>query len=142
VLFDEQGRACACWGNGLAWPALAAAAYLFGGSVVLAADLGGASCADLKQRVAEPESAAVRKTGKVSVTISGYVTKQVFAWDDGVEQNIYVTDIGPTQATNFRLNGPHVATELHTRLFGPGNSDQSRPSSSQTRRTTRGSRIW
>jgi len=30
----------------------------------------------------------------------------------------------------------------HTRLFGPGNSDQSRPSSSQTRRTTRGSRVW
>jgi hypothetical protein len=26
-------------------------------------------------------------------------------WDDGVEQNTYVTDIGPTQATNFRING-------------------------------------
>ena len=31
---------------------------------------------------------------------------------------------------------------LHSRLFGPGNSDQSRPSSSQTRRTTPESRIW
>ena len=30
---------------------------------------------------------------------------------------------------------------LHARPFGPGNSDQSRPSSSQTRRTTRGSRV-
>ncbi len=70
-----------------------------------AADLGGDCCADLEQRVAELESTAARKTGKVSVTISGYVTKQVFAWDDGVEQNMYVTDIGPTQATNFRING-------------------------------------
>src|SRR3990172_8308937 len=27
------------------------------------------------------------------------------AWDDGVEQNAYISDIGPTQATNFRLGG-------------------------------------
>jgi hypothetical protein len=30
----------------------------------------------------------------------------------------------------------------HTRLFGPGNSDQSRPNSSHARRTMRASRIW
>ena len=108
MLFGEQRTVLrmlgerACVAGALA---LAIAAYLFGGRMALAADLGGDCCADLEQRVAELESAAVRKTGKVSVTISGYVTKQVFAWDDGVEQNLYVTDIGPTQATNFRING-------------------------------------
>ena len=26
-------------------------------------------------------------------------------WDDGVERNAYISDIGPTQATNFRFTG-------------------------------------
>ena len=26
-------------------------------------------------------------------------------WDDGVERNAYITDIGPTQATNFQFTG-------------------------------------
>ena len=69
------------------------------------ADLGGDCCADLEQRVAELEAATVRKAGKVSVTVSGYVAKQVMSWDDGVERNTYVADIGPTQATNFRISG-------------------------------------
>ena len=55
--------------------------------------------------VAELEATTVNKLGKVSVTLSGYMAKQVFSWDDGVETNTYVTDIGPTQATNFRLGG-------------------------------------
>jgi hypothetical protein len=70
-----------------------------------AADSGGDCCTDLEQRVDELEAATVRKTGPVSVTLSGYVAKQVFSWDDGVERNTYVDDIGPTQATNFRLAG-------------------------------------
>ena len=70
-----------------------------------AADLGGDCCADLEQRVAELEATTVRKSGRVSVTLSGYTAKQVFSWDDGVESNTYVSDIGPTQATHFKLGG-------------------------------------
>ncbi|MGB6428446.1 MAG: porin [Methyloceanibacter sp.] len=71
-----------------------------------AADLGGDCCADLEERVAELEATTVRKgTRQVSVTISGYITKQIMAWDDGVESNVYVSDIGPTQASNLRISG-------------------------------------
>ncbi len=71
-----------------------------------AADLGGDCCADLEERIAELEATAVRKGNrKVSLTITGYVTKQIMFWDDGVERNAYISDIGPTQATNFRLTG-------------------------------------
>ena len=71
-----------------------------------AADLGGDCCADLEERVAELEATTVRKGSRqVSVTISGYITKQVMAWDDGVESNVYVSDIGPTQASNLRISG-------------------------------------
>ena len=67
-----------------------------------AADLGGDCCADLEQRVAELEATTVRKSGRVSVTISGYTAKQVFSWDDGVESNTYVSDIGPTRSQTFQ----------------------------------------
>jgi predicted porin len=71
-----------------------------------AADLGGDCCADLEERIAELEATAARKGNrKVSVAITGYVTKQIMFWDDGVERNAYISDIGPTQATNFRLSG-------------------------------------
>ena len=29
-------------------------------------------------------------------------------WDDGVDRNAYISDIGPTQATNFRFTGEAV----------------------------------
>ena len=71
-----------------------------------AADLGDACCADLEERVAELETTVARKGNrKVSLTVTGYVTKQIMFWDDGVERNAYITDIGPTQATNFRFTG-------------------------------------
>ena len=71
-----------------------------------AADLGGGCCADLEERIAELEATTARKGNrKVSLTITGYVTKQIMFWDDGVEHNAYVQDIGPTQATNFRFTG-------------------------------------
>lgn len=71
-----------------------------------AADLGADCCADLEVRVAELEATAARKgTRRVSVIISGYVAKQIMAWDDGAERNLYVADLGPTQATNFRFLG-------------------------------------
>jgi hypothetical protein len=71
-----------------------------------AADLGDACCADLEERVAELETTVARKGNrKVSLTVTGYVTKQIMFWDDGVERNAYISDVGPTQATNFRFTG-------------------------------------
>ncbi len=71
-----------------------------------AADLGEDCCSDLEPRIAALEATTVRKAGRrVTITLSGYTAKQVFFWDDGVERNTYVDDIGPTQATNFRLKG-------------------------------------
>jgi predicted porin len=56
-----------------------------------AADLGGDCCADLEERIAELEATTVRKGNKkVSLKISGWVNEAVFAWDDGLEQNVYV----------------------------------------------------
>jgi hypothetical protein len=81
------------------------AGLLGGAAGAQAADLGGDCCADLEQRIVELEAATVRKTGRVSITLSGYVAKQIMSWDDGVETNTYVDDIGPTQATNFRILG-------------------------------------
>ena len=58
-----------------------------------AADLGGDCCADLEERVAELEATTVRKGNKkVSLTISGWVVKDVNWWDDGKESNVYVGD--------------------------------------------------
>jgi len=75
-------------------------------SAVLGADLQGDCCADLEERVAELEATTVLKGNrKVSVTLSGYVAKQVMAWDDGVDGDTYIADIGPTQASNFRISG-------------------------------------
>ncbi len=89
---------------------LAAAAVLtlcvLGPNPSVAADLGEGCCADLEERIAELEATTARKGNrKVSLTVTGYVTKQIMFWDDGVEHNAYVQDIGPTQATNFRFTG-------------------------------------
>ena len=71
-----------------------------------AADLGGDCCADLEERVAELEATTVRKGNKkVSVTISGWVTKSVNFWDDGSESNVYVGDKGTTLSSHFQISG-------------------------------------
>ncbi|MCB1505954.1 MAG: porin [Hyphomicrobiaceae bacterium] len=71
-----------------------------------AADLGGNCCADLEERVAELEATTVRKGNrKVSLTISGWVAEQVMWWDDGVESNTYVTGLGTTLSSHFKLTG-------------------------------------
>lgn len=76
------------------------------GSTALAADLGEICCADLDSRIAEFESTTARKGNRaVSLSVTGYVSKQIMYWDDGVEQDAYITDMGPTQATNFRFIG-------------------------------------
>lgn len=85
--------------------ALAAPVFLLG-TGARASDLDGSCCMDLEARVAELEAATARKGNrKVSLTVSGYVTKQIMFWDDGTESNAYISDIGPTQATNFRMLG-------------------------------------
>lgn len=72
----------------------------------VAADLGGDCCADLEERVAELEATTVRKGNrKVSVTLSGWVAEQVVYWDDGVEQNTYITGLGTAFASNFHIVG-------------------------------------
>ncbi len=79
---------------------------LIAAPAVEAADLGGDCCADLEERIAELEATTARKGNrKVSLTVSGYVAKQIMFWDDGVEKNSYITDMGPTQASNFRFSG-------------------------------------
>ncbi|MCB1527533.1 MAG: porin [Hyphomicrobiaceae bacterium] len=71
-----------------------------------AADLGGDCCADLEERVAELEATTVRKGNrKVSLTISGWVAEQVTWWDDGVESNAYVSGIGKTLSSHFKMSG-------------------------------------
>lgn len=71
-----------------------------------AADLGGDCCADLEERIAELEATAVRKGNrKVSLTISGWVAEQVTFWDDGTEDNVYVTGLGEGIATHFKFSG-------------------------------------
>ena len=83
-----------------------AASIISGSAAAEAADLAGDCCADLEERIAKLQAAAARRGNrKVSLTITGYVTKQVMFWDDGAESNAYISDIGPTQATNLRLPG-------------------------------------
>lgn len=86
--------------------ALAAAWLLAGALPSTAADLGGDCCADLEERIAELEATAVRKGNrKVSLTVSGWVNQQVTWWDDGLEQNTYVHDIGSTLGSHIRFSG-------------------------------------
>jgi Gram-negative porin len=89
--------------------ALVAAGLLVGGLTAgsaSAADLGGNCCADLEERIAELEATTARKGNrKVSLTISGWVAEQVMWWDDGFESNTYVTDIGSTLDSHFKLTG-------------------------------------
>jgi predicted porin len=63
------------------------------GGAANAADLGGDCCADLEERVATLEATTARKGNrKVSLTISGYVSQQLWLWDDGDESDVYVAD--------------------------------------------------
>jgi hypothetical protein len=94
--------------------ALVAAGLLAGGlsaGSASAADLGGNCCADLEERIAELEATTARKGNrKVSLTISGWVGEQVMWWDDGAEQNVYVTGLGSTLASHFKFTGQATIT--------------------------------
>ncbi|MEQ1694991.1 MAG: porin [Hyphomicrobiaceae bacterium] len=90
----------------LSLSALAAVGVLAGITGANAADLGGNCCADLEERIAELEATTVRKGNrKVSLTISGWVAQQVTNWDDGVERNSYVNDIGHTLSSHVKFSG-------------------------------------
>ncbi|WP_439542918.1 porin [Hyphomicrobium sp.] len=84
---------------------LALAGAMAAASPAAAADLGGNCCADLEERIAELESTTARKGNrKVSLTISGWVNEAVFAWDDGVENNVYV-GTNSLEQSRFRFVG-------------------------------------
>ncbi|MFV0369943.1 MAG: porin [Hyphomicrobiaceae bacterium] len=86
--------------------AVALAASIGLASSAQAADLGGDCCADLEERVAELEATTARKGNrKVSLTISGWVAEQVTWWDDGEESNVYVSGIGATLSSHFKMTG-------------------------------------
>jgi predicted porin len=88
--------------------ALVAAGLLAGGLTTSAnaADLGGNCCADLEERIAELEATTARKGNrKVSLTVSGWVGQQVTFWDDGVESNTYVHDLGTTLGSHVKFTG-------------------------------------
>ena len=88
--------------------ALVGAGLLSAGLVTSAnaADLGGNCCADLEERIAELEATTARKGNrKVSLTVSGWVGQQVTFWDDGVESNTYVHDLGSTLGSHVKFTG-------------------------------------
>lgn len=75
------------------WGVLAATATVAIGlsGTANAADLGGNCCADLEERIAELEATTARKGNrKVSLTVSGWVNEAIFAWDDGVQSDVYI----------------------------------------------------
>lgn len=71
-----------------------------------AADLGGNCCADLEERIAELEATTARKGNrKVSLTISGWVSQQLYYFDDGNESNVYVVDKATDLASHVVISG-------------------------------------
>ena len=86
--------------------AAAIAAFVLGGSSAFAADLGGNCCADLEERIAELEATTARKGNrKVSLTITGWVSSQLYWFDDGVESNVYVVDNNNDLSSNVKFTG-------------------------------------
>ena len=86
--------------------AAAIAATVLGGSTAFAADLGGNCCADLEERIAELEATTARKGNrKVSLTITGWVSSQLYWFDDGIELNVYVVDNHNDLSSNVKFTG-------------------------------------
>ena len=82
------------------------AATLLGGGNAFAADLGGNCCADLEERIAELEATTARKGNrKVSLTITGWVSSQLYWFNDGAEKNIYVVDNNNDLSSNVKFTG-------------------------------------
>ncbi|MFV0369389.1 MAG: hypothetical protein ACK5KM_13105, partial [Hyphomicrobiaceae bacterium] len=84
----------------------AALVAIMAGSSAHAADLGGDCCADLEERVAELEATTARKGNrKVSLAITGWVAEQVMWYDNGATSNTYVTGVGSTLSSHFKMTG-------------------------------------
>ncbi|MBL8881779.1 MAG: porin [Hyphomicrobium sp.] len=82
------------------------AATVLGGGNAFAADLGGNCCADLEERIAELEATTARKGNrKVSLTITGWVSSQLYWFDDGIESNLYVVDNNNDLSSNVKFTG-------------------------------------
>ena len=102
--------------------------FAISASPAKAADLGGDCCADLEERVAELEATTVRKGNKkVSVTLSGWVTKRGSWWDDGHEENFYIGDRDNTLSSHFNISGsaqiaPGWTSGYTIQVEAPGNS--------------------
>ncbi len=83
-----------------------AAATVMGGGNAFAADLGGNCCADLEERIAELEATTARKGNrKVSLTVTGWVSSQLYWFDSGTESNVYVVDNNNDLSSNFKFTG-------------------------------------
>lgn len=95
---------CAKWVSLLT--VVVGAVGVMGTSRAQAADLGGDCCADLEERIAELEATTARKGNrKVNLQITGWVSSQIFYFDDGLESNVYVVDNSNDLSTNFKLLG-------------------------------------
>ena len=71
-----------------------------------AADLGGDCCADLEERVAELEATTARKGNRrMSLTVSGQVTRSILYWNDGVNSGTYAGLDNHNQSTRFVFSG-------------------------------------
>ncbi len=82
------------------------AATVLGGGNAFAADLGGNCCADLEERIAELEATTARKGNrKVSLTVTGWVSSQIYWFDAGNESNVYVVDNANDLSSNFKFTG-------------------------------------
>ena len=90
--------------------AIFAAAGLFVSGVAMpsakAADLGGDCCADLEERVAELEATTARKGNRrMSLTVSGQVTRSILYWNDGDDSGTYAGLDNHNQSTRFVFSG-------------------------------------
>ena len=75
------------------------------GRPAAAADLGANCCADLEERVAELEATTVRKGNRrVSLTLSGQVTRSLMYWNDEFQSDVYSVD-NPLDTSRFRFVG-------------------------------------
>lgn len=98
--------------------------------IASAADLGGNCCVDLEERIAELEATTVRKGNrKVSLQVTGWVSSQLYYFDDEFEQNVYVVDNSTDLATNVKFTGtaqitPNIKAGYTLWLYteGGGNS--------------------
>ena len=71
-----------------------------------AADLGGDCCADLEERVAELEATTARKGNRrMSLTVSGQVTRSILYWNDGANSGTYAGLDNHNQSTRFVFSG-------------------------------------